>query len=398
MIRRGGHEYRRNAAKTPGISFAVGNTLGKTQAERENSTGGDHDAPGSALRGASLGRHHMRVGIVGMGGMGRSHARTVRGLDFVREIMGCDLAREARRAARKEGLPTVEDLPALLSWKPDAAIVAAQATAHVPVIEALLKADVPVLTEKPMASTLEESRRLVALARRRRLPFQVGFELRYCGLTTAMHDVVKSGRIGRPVNISLVQISGPHGRGRMSKRRAGGIFWEKLCHQVDLWRYWLGEPQRIMAVAGPTVLKHYGIHDNVLACLVFPGGRVGTITFLTTRAAQIGGTDDHGDRGHFYEICLTCTRGSVSYDPWTDTLSAVRFNHRRDCQSELVERFAVEPRYPNAVYNIKDQDADFLRRVRDGRKLQFPADDALMTMEWVAKAERSLALGGKWVT
>jgi hypothetical protein len=119
---------------------------------------------------------------------------------------------------------------------------------------------------------------------------------------------------------------------------------------------------------------------------------------MTTRSAQIGGTDDYADRGHFNEMCLTCTKGSVSYSPWTDMLSVVRFNHRADCKSELVERFAVEKRYSPAGYNIKDQDDDFLRRVRAGRKLQFPAEDALISFEWVARAEKSLALGGKWIT
>jgi predicted dehydrogenase len=319
-------------------------------------------------------------------------------MTFVREVLGCDLSKKARAAAAKEEFRTVADLSDLVAWKPDAAIVATPATAHTPVIEALFKAGVPVLTEKPLATTLADCRRLVAMAKKKHLPFQVGFELRYCGLTRAMCDAVRSGRIGRPVNCSLVQISGPHEKGRFTREKAGGIFWEKLCHQVDLWRYWLGEPERIMAVSGPTVLKHYGIDDNALSCMVFPGGRVGMITFSSTRAAQIGGTSDHGDRGHFYELTVTCTRGSVTYDAWTETCSVVRFNHRRDCQSELVERFLVEPRYPHSTYNVQDQDADFFLRVRDGRRLQFPAEDALITMEWVAKAERSLRQGGTWIS
>jgi len=44
------------------------------------------------------------------------------------------------------------------------------------------------------------------------------------------------------------------------------------------------------------------------------------------------------------------------------------------------------------------EDTDFFLRVRDGKKLQFPAEDALKTMEWVAKAEKSISQGGKWIT
>jgi predicted dehydrogenase len=265
-------------------------------------------------------------------------------------------------------------------------------------ITPFLNAGIPVLTEKPLAHTIEDCRRLVALATRKKVPFQVGFEIPYCGFMRAMNDVVKSGLIGRPLNASLVQISGAHPKCYMTRERVGGIFWEKLCHQVDLYRHWLGEPERIMAIAGPNGIKHYTIEDNVQACMVFSGGRVGNITFMSTRSAQIGGTSDSGDRGHFYELTLTCTKGSVSHSAWTDKVSVVRFNHRADCKTELVKRFNVEPRYPRSGYNIYDQDGDFLRRVRDGKKLQFPASDALISMEWVAKAERSLVQGGKWIS
>ena len=329
----------------------------------------------------------MRIGIVGLGGMGLHHVREIRKLAYVRQILGCDLSAAARASAKKDGIESVADIEAMLAWKPDAVFVVTQPATHRAVIEPVLKAGVPILTEKPLAITIQDCRRMVALARRRTVPFQVGFELPYCGLSRAMKAVVDSGLIGKPVNISHVQISGPHPKGYMTRERVGGIFWEKLCHQVDHWRYWLGEPERIMAIAGPNAIRHYGVHDNV-----------GNITCMTTRSAQIGGTDDYADRGHFNEMCLTCTKGSVSYSPWTDMLSVVRFNHRADCKSELVERFAVEKRYSPAGYNIKDQDDDFLRRVRAGRKLQFPAEDALISFEWVARAEKSLALGGKWIT
>ena len=340
----------------------------------------------------------MKIGIAGVGGMGRHHGRVVKEFKFVREILGCDLSPDARKLAEKEGMRTVGDLPTLLAWKPDAVIVATQPSAHAPLIEACFQAGVPVLTEKPLATTIADCRRLVAMGKKLRIPFQVGFELRYCGLHRAMVDVVKSGKIGKPVSMGLVQISGAHQKGYFTKKRCVGIFWEKLCHQVDIYRYWFGEPERIMAFAGQNVIKHYGISDNVQAVIAFPGGHSGTITMTSARAAQVGGTDDHGDRGHFYELTLTCTKGSVTYEAWTEMISVVKFNHRPDCLTELVERFAVEPRYPHAGYNLTDQDTDFFLRVRDGKKLQFPAEDALKTMEWVAKAEKSISQGGKWIT
>lgn len=340
----------------------------------------------------------MRVGVIGLGDMGRHHARVIRDLPGVREVIGCDLWAEARRqAARELKIRCLTDVDALLAERPDAVFVVTQPSAHKASIEPFLKAGIAVFTEKPIATTLADSRRLVELARRKRVPFQVGFELRCCGVTRAIKAVVKSGIVGNPLNMSLVQLSGPHGKGRFTKERIGGIFYEKLCHQIDYYRFWLGEPERVMAVAGPNALKHYSVPDNVTSSLVFPGGRNGSIFFLTTRAAQVGGTRDDGDRGHFYELTLTCTRGSLTYSPWTDLLSVVRFNHRKDCRNELVKRIKVGARYGEPVYDLPTQNGGFLRCVREGRPVKFPAADALKTMEWVARAEASLAAGGKWI-
>ena len=340
----------------------------------------------------------MKVGIIGLGPMGLHHAGVVKAFDFVQEVRGCDLSEAARGAASKRGVASVESISELLAWKPDAVLAITQATAHTVAIEPCLRAGVPVLTEKPMATTIADCRKLVALAARKKTPFQVGFELRYCGLTRAMQDVVKSGVVGKPLGMSLVQISGPHGGGHMARKRVGGIFWEKLCHQVELYRFWLGEPRRIWACTGKNALNHYDIPDNVLACMDFGDGKLGRITFMTTRAAQVGGTSDHDDRGHFYELTLTCTKGSLTFCAWTETLNVVRFNHREDQKNELVERFEVKGRYGEPCYDLTSQDGDFLRRVRDGKKLLHPASDALETMEWVARAEKSLLAGGKWVT
>lgn len=257
------------------------------------------------------------------------------------------------------------------------------------------------LTEKPLSTDVAEGRELVALAAKKGLHFQVGFELPYCGSIIGMKDIAGRGLIGKPRHICLVQISGSRLRG-IVKRDNGGTFYEKLCHEIDLWRYFFGEPVRVMAVSGPRVMNHYDCADNVLSCLQFPGGEVGNITFLTTRAAHIGGGPDggkadHNVRGHYYEIILTGTEGSVSYDAWTNTLEVVRFNHRDDNKTELIESIDVMERYRKGNYNVSDQDRDFLESVRDGKPLRFPASNAQVTMEWVERAERSLALGGEWI-
>ena len=219
------------------------------------------------------------------------------------------------------------------------------------------------------------------MAAKKGLNFQVGFELPYNGSSIGMQDIVDRGLIGTPQYMNLVQLCGARG---FTKAVNGGLFWEKLCHEIDLFRRFFGEPERVMAVSGPRVIAHTDVADNVLACLRFPDGRQGGITFLTTRAARSAAPmTTMADRGHYFEIILTGTEGSVSYDAWTGTLELVRFNHRPDRQSELVESINVLERYHKGEYNVADQDRISWSAPATASP-RFPAADAEITMEWVA--------------
>ena len=346
----------------------------------------------------------MKVGVIGCGGMGLHHARVLRELEIVGEVVCCDISERCRAAAAGEGFRVVGDVAALLGEAVDAAVVVTPPSAHAANIRECFAGGVPVLTEKPLATALDESRELVELARKKGLAFQVGFEMRYGGMTRGMKEIVGSGLIGEPRHMWHVQLSGLKAKpGYMTRERAGGIFYEKLCHQVDIFRYWLGEPESVMAVAPPVVHRHYGIEDHVLGCLKFPGGATGNITFVTSRAANVGGGPegeaeiDRGVRGHFYNLVLTCSAGSVSYDAWTERLEVVRFNHRDDNRSELVDSIEVRPRWGEPGYALAEQNGDFLKRLAAAEPPRFPASDALVSMEWVERAEESLRRGGEWL-
>src|SRR6185503_7756802 len=100
------------------------------------------------------------------------------------------------------------------------------------------------------------------------------------GLAQAVKALLDSGELGTLGRISLTQYSGSHAKADyMTRERTGGIFYEKLCHQVDIFRFFFGEPLRVMASASPIALKHYSVEDNLVSVFAFPQGRQGVITF-----------------------------------------------------------------------------------------------------------------------
>ncbi len=346
----------------------------------------------------------MRVAVIGLGPMGRGHLDAVLRSGVASEVVGCDRDPAlARAAADATGIRVFTDLDELLTaTTPRAAIIVTPPAVHAANIGACLARGVAVLTEKPIASDLASSAELVARADAAGIPFQCGFQIRYSGTMALIRAAIEAGELGTVSHIRLTQLPGPIPKaGYMTRERTGGLFYEKLCHQVDLFRHLLGEPRRCLAIAAPRVISHYGIDDNCTAIFAFAAGALGTIGFDTRRAVQVDGTVvpervcEGRDAGHFYELTVSGDRGAATFDPWTESLDVVRYNHRPDLLSERVRR--VDLRSLPGMYDMGPQDGDFLTRVRDGLAPRHPARDALESMRWVERAEESLRRGGEWI-
>ena len=349
----------------------------------------------------------MNVAVVGIRGMGQTHLRGLINGGLAKNVAGCDISPDVcRDIGAALNIPTFSSVPQLLNdFKPDAVVIATPPSRHGEVARACFERGIAVLTEKPIASTLEESRALVELAAAKNIPFQCGFQMRYCGVTRALQSVIDTGVLGRLSHIGLVQISGPHHvKGYMSRARTGGIFYEKHCHQVDIFRYFFGEPTRAIAIAAPNLINHYEIEDNVMSVFQFKDGSQGTIAFDTRRAVQIDGLAkperaiEGRAAGHFYEMTFSGATGSASYDPWTEVLDVVRYNHREDLLTERVKQIHVRDEFGEPSYDTATQDNDFLTHVAAGKSPRHPASDALKSMIWTDKAEESLRKGGEWVS
>jgi predicted dehydrogenase len=121
----------------------------------------------------------LPVGVIGVGALGQHHARHLADLDHVR-LVGVYDADSARAAniASSLGTTAFRDLDQLLG-QIEAVTVAVPTPAHAEIGLRALERGVPVLMEKPLASTLAEADHLIAAARRQRVQLQVGHIERY---------------------------------------------------------------------------------------------------------------------------------------------------------------------------------------------------------------------------
>ena len=120
----------------------------------------------------------LRVGVIGVGALGRHHARHLAQLDGARLVGVTDIDGGRARAVAEELGTEACTLDALLG-RVDAVTVAVPTPAHVEVGLRALGRGVPVLMEKPLAATLEEADQLIAAAAAKAVQLQVGHIERY---------------------------------------------------------------------------------------------------------------------------------------------------------------------------------------------------------------------------
>jgi predicted dehydrogenase len=121
----------------------------------------------------------LPVGVVGVGALGRHHARHLAHLPEVRLIGVCDIdAERGARVAAEFGTRWFADLDEMLR-RVEAVTVAVPTAAHATVGLQALQRCVPVLMEKPLAASLAEADALIAAAGRSAVQLQVGHIERY---------------------------------------------------------------------------------------------------------------------------------------------------------------------------------------------------------------------------
>ncbi len=134
----------------------------------------------------------LRGAVIGLGAMGKHHARIMASTPGVRLVATCDadVARAAEHAHGGEAVAAVDDLPGDL----DVAVIAAPTTAHRAIAEPLLRRGVACLVEKPIASSREDADAMIEAARRGGAVLAVGHAERFNPGVRRVRD-----RIERPL-------------------------------------------------------------------------------------------------------------------------------------------------------------------------------------------------------
>lgn len=208
----------------------------------------------------------VKVGVAGVGAMGKNHARVFSILEEAELTAIFDLDQaKAKELADMYGAKAVSNLDEFISLV-DAAAVAVPTIAHRAVAGALLENGKHVLVEKPLSESLQEAQELVALAREKNLILQVGHIERFNPVMQQLEERIKAPRFIEATRLSPF----PH------RSMDIGVVLDLMIHDLEIILHLVRSPVISVDAVGVPVLTRR--EDIANARLRFANGCVANVT------------------------------------------------------------------------------------------------------------------------
>ncbi|CAK8724155.1 Putative dehydrogenase [Candidatus Electrothrix aarhusensis] len=213
-----------------------------------------------------MNKEKLRVGVIGVGYLGRFHAMKYAAMDDVQLVGVVDtdplraqtVAEECSTKAFADHQPLLEQV--------DAVSIVVPTVYHHTVAMTCLENGVDILLEKPMTTTLEEADDLIALADRKKLLLQVGHLERFNPAVLAMQPLLNN-----PLFIEAHRLTTFKNRGTDVD-----VILDLMIHDIDIILSIINSPiQDIHTVGAPVITQ---LTDIANARIVFKNGCTANIT------------------------------------------------------------------------------------------------------------------------
>ncbi|WP_300681375.1 Gfo/Idh/MocA family oxidoreductase [Nocardioides sp.] len=247
----------------------------------------------------------MRIGFLGVGRIGTSHAAVVAAHPAVGSLVLGDMDQaRADEAAATLGVESATGVDGVLSSGIDALVIASGTGSHAELITAGAEAGIPVFCEKPVALSLAETRAVREAVERAGVQVQIGFQRRFDAGYAAARAAVADGSIGelRRVHAVTADPAPPHASYIPT---SGGIYRDCLIHDFDILR-WVSGREVVDVIAwganrGAAFFAEAGDVDETACLLTLDDG-----TLVTVQGSRYNGG------GYDVRMELAGTRGTLA--------------------------------------------------------------------------------------
>lgn len=341
------------------------------------------------------------AGVLGLGGMGGTHVGAAKESPWIDRIVGYepDPERAALRGRELE-IDATSDLDSILN-DPGIGIIyiASPNEVHCELAVKAMRAGKAVLCEKPMGTTIAEAQEMLDVEKETGSFLQIGLELRYSKLYMKVKEWIQQGLIGVPVNSHCdYYCSEGHSKGTWRSESETTLIAEKLCHYLDLPRWWFDdEVTEVFSIHAPNVVSYFHHPDNHQISYRFSKGGISTLTFFMHTAETFAGDplqdilEQQQEDGHRLTYIIYGDKGAIETDVFRRRIRRWEFTDGpKKLESSLVETITYTKEEDSEyMHNTHGQNIEVSRLVTAGLSPGTPAADALESMKLVFAAEQS---------
>lgn len=224
----------------------------------------------------------LRVGIIGLGRIGKIHGKNLMQLEDAEVVMASDPDEKARAFGQALGIPQV-----VASFDPifaeptiQAVIICSPTDTHFECIVKAAAAGQHIFCEKPVDMTVEAIQSILDIVNRAEVKLQVGFNRRFDVHFARIRSLVEAGQVG-DTHILKITSRDPGPPPISYIERSGGLFLDMTIHDFDMARFIVGsEVKEVFALGRVRVdpaIGAAGDVDTAIVNLTFEDGTIATI-------------------------------------------------------------------------------------------------------------------------
>lgn len=321
----------------------------------------------------------MNAGVIGVGNMGRHHARNYHEIPGVKLVGVADMdEKTGREVAEKNHCEYYADYKELLKKeKLDLVTIAVPTKLHKKVALDCIAAGTHILIEKPIALTVRDAKEIVEKARQKGIKFTVGHIERFNPAVLKLKEMIDEGKLGEIISVATFRL------GPMPTRiKDANVVIDIGVHDIDIMNWFFGKlPRKIIAQGGNAL--HQTHEDHVEAFLNYGNGSglmlANWITPLKVRKLTVSGKKAYVELNYItQEIDFYESNVMPSYDDFGDFL--IKFGDGQNKKTIAVNN--VEP--------LKAEIKSFIKAIKENTRPMVTAREAIDALDIACRVDRMI--------
>lgn len=327
---------------------------------------------------------NVRLGIIGMGNMGKHHADYLLAGKVARAELTAVCSTSPAKLEKYKAAKIFDDGEKLIrSGAVDAVVIATPHYQHTTLGIAALEAGVHVMVEKPISAHKADAERLIAVRKKHpKLVFGAMFQFRTEPRYLKLKKLIDDGELGDIVRINWIitdwyrtEAYYASGGWRATwKGEGGGVLLNQCLHQLDTLQWLVGMPARVRGFCQIGRFHNIEVEDNVSIFMEWKNGATGIFVSSTGETPGTNRFEIVGTRGKIVleNNKLTFTRNDADM---------IQFSKNAKTGFAKPEIWNVEIPFADAPATHAALMQNFVDAILDGAPLLVPGEEGIHSVE-----------------